>query len=1496
MTMQANQNKFSRDRIAEVYFGQWGDPETQARARRRIHWLAANVIGERVLDIGCSQGVLGVLLARENFKYVGIDVNKDAIEYAQRLAAETLGPLVRNVTFLAMNIYEAEDLGGEFDTLVLGEILEHVTQPARLLAHALRFLRPGGRLLLTTPFGYFPDPDHRQTFTLSDVVSLVRPHCEISVLDVQDGYIRLVGHKLGSTYRQDNDDKWNAAVLLQLTERAAIDSQVTLRNALTNVQSALTALRRESEVARQQTQELEKRLRHELEKQIAAEVEQRYQQRERELREKIEALKRAAAEAEARYQQREQDLSKRLENANKLYSLAQRQLAELENRYEVVARQLEKVKRSTSFRLGHALVLAVRKPGVNTLALPVRLFRLLSERKRTKRTSHTSSQKASWAYEMGTTSNNDANNDEKPHLPIRSVVPEPIVDPSRLPSNLRELRVACIMDDFTYECYSEECRLFPLTPDNWQAEMEAAQPHLLFVESAWTGKDGLWRRKISGTSQELVELIEWCRARQIPTVFWNKEDPVHFETFITTARLFDYVFTTDIDCVARYKAILGHDRVGVLPFACQPALHNPIQTMERKDAFCFAGAYYARYPERQRDMETFMDTLSKLRPFVIYDRNLHGSDINYMFPEKYRPFIVGHLRPDEIDKAYKGYKYGINMNSVKYSQSMFARRVFELLASNSIVVSNFSRGLRNLFGDLVIATDNPGELQRRLQPILDDEVYYRKIRLLGLRKVMLEHTYSDRLALIVRRVFGRELGFQWPPVTMIAFVRNQHDYERVSGSFARQNYPNKRLVLICGEGYQPDTPGEGVVLYSEQEARQLNFRDVVQDGFVSLLVPEDWYGPNYLIDLVLAVRYSDAKVIGKGAYFCNVSGQVQLRNANLQYQWIDAVQVRRAIAAVEVLADESLYDWARNAGSRQFSRTRILSVDEFNYCEDGVDLREPLLGDLDHIDTGIPLERLLALADKAVPTEEAHGPVRALKRSDLVQIFGVGNKDGVSLEESASGLSITSHLEPGKHVYWYALRDFSPAQFDFDDEAIFHLDTTPGLDVRLAVIFLDDAGRRLGTTFALPNRTHRVELPNGVARIRLALRIAGSGRAYIRRIVLGELVMSGVHLSRSDVLLVTNQYPNYTDLYRNGFVHRRVVLYKRSGLPVDVMRFNRNVVGVPYYEFQNVDVRLGYKEELDVVLRTGQYRTVLVHFLDEDMWEVLSQYLDKVRIIVWLHGAEVQPWYRRSFNYRTEEQKKRAIERSERRMRFWKRVFSINTDNLHFVFVSRYLAKTVMEDVGVVLPEGRFSIIHNFIDTELFSYQEKPVEQRKKILTIRPFASATYANDQTVAAILELVREPFFPDLEFRIIGDGPLFDETVAPLRKYPNVILEKRFLQQDEIAALHKEYGIFLCPTRMDTQGVSRDEAMSSGLVPITTRVAAVPEFVDEECGILAEPEDFRGLAEGIRRLYYDPDLFRRLSRAAAERVRRQRGFSNTLLAEIELIWNLSSSRRGN
>ena len=248
---------------------------------------------------------------------------------------------------------------------------------------------------------------------------------------------------------------------------------------------------------------------------------------------------------------------------------------------------------------------------------------------------------------------------------------------------------------------------------------------------------------------------------------------------------------------------------------------------------------------------------------------------------------------------------------------------------------------------------------------------------------------------------------------------------------------------------------------------------------------------------------------------------------------------------------------------------------------------------------------------------------------------------------------------------------------------------------------------------------------------------------------------------------------------------------------------------------------------------------------------------------------------------------KQAKKESERRQAFWKTVFdNIENYNIHFIFVSQYFANEIFEDNHISLPAEKYSIIHNCIDTELFQYHSKNSEQRKKLLSIRPYASNKYANDLTVKCILELSKEPFFRELEFRIMGSGDQFDNITAPLKKYKNVILEKRFLRQDEISDLHKDYGIFLTPTRMDAQGVSRDEAMSSGLVPITNAVTAIPEFVDDSCGILAPAEDYKAMAEGIKKLYYDKDLFESMSYKAATRVRSQSSKEYTIKKEIALI----------
>jgi glycosyltransferase involved in cell wall biosynthesis len=378
---------------------------------------------------------------------------------------------------------------------------------------------------------------------------------------------------------------------------------------------------------------------------------------------------------------------------------------------------------------------------------------------------------------------------------------------------------------------------------------------------------------------------------------------------------------------------------------------------------------------------------------------------------------------------------------------------------------------------------------------------------------------------------------------------------------------------------------------------------------------------------------------------------------------------------------------------------------------------------------------------------------------------------------------------------------------------------------------------------------------------------------------------SSVIIPRSKVLVVTPQYPSYDNVYRYVFVHRRLKAYASQGLKVDVFRIG-DYHKKGFSEFDGIDIQSGDRGDLDKVLRDGQYSTVLVHFLNEDIWNALRDRPGLKNIVVWVHGAEIQPWHRRDFNYRNANERRRAKKQSERRMEFWRGLLTNIPSNLHFVFVSNYLRNEVSEDLDLVIPDDKVSIIPNYVDQSKFSYQEKDPEKRKRILSIRPFSSNKYGNDLTVKAIQELSKKTYFNELDFLIVGEGELFEETVKPIRNLRNVKLINRHLSEKEYREIFSDYGVFLCPTRWDSQGVSRDEAMSCGLVAITNRVAAIPEFVSDEEALLVPGESIDGLAKAIDLMFLRPDLFSELSRCGPSVVARKCNHRLTITKEILLI----------
>lgn len=116
----------------------------------RLAWIeeVAGLSGRRVLDVGCGGGLLSEAMARRGATVTGIDMSPESLAVARLHLLES-APL--QVDYRGI---PAEELAAQaprsFDVVTCMELLEHVPDPARLVASCASLARPGGSVLFST--------------------------------------------------------------------------------------------------------------------------------------------------------------------------------------------------------------------------------------------------------------------------------------------------------------------------------------------------------------------------------------------------------------------------------------------------------------------------------------------------------------------------------------------------------------------------------------------------------------------------------------------------------------------------------------------------------------------------------------------------------------------------------------------------------------------------------------------------------------------------------------------------------------------------------------------------------------------------------------------------------------------------------------------------------------------------------------------------------------------------------------------------------------------------------------------------------------------------------------------------------------------------------------------------------------------------------------------------------------------------------------------------
>ena len=115
----------------------------------RVDYIAqrTELSQRRLADVGCGGGLLAEALVRRGARVCGIDLAPAMIEVAQLHAHESQPTIDYRVCSAGQ--LAASDAGG-FDAVACMELIEHVDDPAALMAQLATLLRPGGDLFVST--------------------------------------------------------------------------------------------------------------------------------------------------------------------------------------------------------------------------------------------------------------------------------------------------------------------------------------------------------------------------------------------------------------------------------------------------------------------------------------------------------------------------------------------------------------------------------------------------------------------------------------------------------------------------------------------------------------------------------------------------------------------------------------------------------------------------------------------------------------------------------------------------------------------------------------------------------------------------------------------------------------------------------------------------------------------------------------------------------------------------------------------------------------------------------------------------------------------------------------------------------------------------------------------------------------------------------------------------------------------------------------------------
>jgi hypothetical protein len=438
------------------------------------------------------------------------------------------------------------------------------------------------------------------------------------------------------------------------------------------------------------------------------------------------------------------------------------------------------------------------------------------------------------------------------------------------------LRMACVVEDKLYQGLRFEGEVMPLTPANWAHVLKYGKPDLLVMESIWNTATGHWHMGQCPNApgrKELLEIITRARKLSIPTVFWITKGHEYHEHYKDFARYFDFVFCAD---PKEAELLRGEGVKAEELFPCvQPAIYNPFRHYEDYNAFSLDMLY-----DGWADLDRMTDELNFLQEIKPYGLNIIESRYQIfrrrmdVLPD-FKDCILGCVTEQSRIQALRYAKVYITLEKTLSTKTTQQWKTLEAAGSRLPVIHYGSLANDDVRKGVVINCPQEMDFLVEFVRFREDDLYRERVAHLGWRNVLLENTFAHRVRKICNTIGIKHDWEEYPKASLITPTFRRELLPRCFRTFEQQTYPNKELVLVFNGQEVPsynelglEKPRSNVKIANvpgEMFAGAcLNQGHILANGEYCFRVDDDdYYGPNYILDMILQARCIDADIFGK---------------------------------------------------------------------------------------------------------------------------------------------------------------------------------------------------------------------------------------------------------------------------------------------------------------------------------------------------------------------------------------------------------------------------------------------------------------------------------------------------------------------------------------------------------------------------------------------------------------------------------------------------------